>query len=74
MRFFRSPHVIIVTEPERIVQEADRLHQLVSSWGISIDPLGVRAGPAIQATCDPGDKSAILFLEGVSDDMLKMLS
>lgn len=65
------PHVIMVVRQEEIVQEAERLMGLLDDKGIEILPMSDDGSqPAIEATYDPADESAVLMLFGVDDKKL----
>lgn len=59
-----------VASPVDLIAEARRLHTLLESVGVRIGPQGPE-GPAIQATYDPGDDSAIIALYGVDDEAIR---
>ena len=62
------PHVSMRTTRERLTFDADKLLEQLREIGIPIAPAGEDASrPAIQATYDPADGSALLILTGVDD-------
>jgi hypothetical protein len=67
-RMINVPHVVIKAEPSRLLLTANALHD----W-CRATKLKVTRG-MIQATYDPVDKSAIVMLFGVNDEMLKAAS
>lgn len=66
------PNVSIdVEETEFLVEEATRLHELLTRAGVEIHRMGMDdSKPCIVAQYDPADDTAIITLLGVDDEML----
>lgn len=60
-----EPHVFMVCDPGRMIDEADRLHAMVSMWGVDEDAINV------QASYSPSDGVAVLMLFGVDDETVR---
>lgn len=65
------PHVAIAVNKDRMVQEADALADLLAEHGIPIHMNHYEERPWIDATYCPGDQTALIFLNHVSDKDLK---
>ena len=68
------PHVFMVCERHRLVDEAERLHDLLARLGVNLDrtdfgPEGVHA-VSIEASYNPADGVAVLMLCGVTNAVL----
>ncbi|MEQ1494454.1 MAG: hypothetical protein ABL912_01660 [Novosphingobium sp.] len=55
------PHVVCEVEPHMMVTEARRASEVMTELGYAMGPQG--RGPSVTASFDPGDESAILFIE-----------
>lgn len=63
-----TPHAYIRATRESLIVTADRLARHLVSIGVDLDSIGPDdAGPSIQASYDPANRSAIIALCGVSD-------
>jgi len=71
-----KPYVVVVSTPERLVQEAQEIVQLLKANGILVSPIGddEAGGVQIQATYDPSmgqeHGAALIDLSGIHDRML----
>lgn len=68
------PHVMIVVDPDELLETTSNLVELFDSLGIDIGPIGNAEGlPCIQATYDPcaGSCQGIIMLMGIDDDLMR---
>lgn len=61
------PHVVMVIPTHEVVSGAERLLELVRSWGV---PIGGASGALVESTYSPVDGVVLLTLFGVVDAML----
>lgn len=64
-------YVNILTEPSKMVQEADRLKALLETHGVEIEQVNPEELPSIQADYDPANRLACMTLFYVDDSMIK---
>lgn len=69
------PHanVFMSCEPAKLIEEADRLQSLLAARGIEVAPLGPDEEdqpPHIEASYDPSDKTAVICLFYLDDEIL----
>lgn len=69
---FTFPHVACVIDYEALLREATRLLHLLEDIGIIVRPIGYGDGnhPAIQASFDPSNLTAVIELLNVDDLIL----
>lgn len=71
--FLRFPNIAMLCDPDRLVQEADRLMCILAARGIDVPAQGPDPdGISIQASYDPADpRHAVIILCGVDDALLR---
>ena len=61
------PYVVMITSPDKLVDEAERLYSLLSSEGFLLAPFGCESDACIQASYDPADGTAVIELINLAD-------
>ena len=62
-------HVSIIVTPEELVDETDRLLNILDMLGVKVGPIGDENCAWIQASYDPVGETAILEVLHLTDDM-----
>lgn len=64
-------YVVIRTEVSRLANESDRLVALMAGAGVKVGPSNDRDEPCIEASFDPVDRTALIQLMHVDDELLR---
>lgn len=64
------PYVVVRTEPEKLITEADRLKALLTAHGIPVDQVGYEREVSIQGSYDPVNGIALLQIDNLCDEVL----
>lgn len=72
-RVFDFPHVVMVTQPDRLIDHSRGLAEQLEQCGVEVTAQGdsTGAGVWIQATFDPRSEVGVIMLGGLNDEGLR---